>query len=109
MKTELPEPAGYYRPTRARELREQADRLERRTQNAGRTLVAFLAAGCLLFAGALTGWYRVLPELLIIPAAGIAGALVGVLNRRTERLRAEADALEAEHAARHGTLPDEAS
>ena len=103
MKTDLPEPAEYYRPARARELREEAARLER----GGRTFQVGLGLSCLIgLGGMLAGhgeWFTLMALLPL--AVGSTIALYVALPLRAHRLRAEAEALEAEHAARYGALP----
>src|SRR5437763_15196988 len=112
MKTELPEPADYYRPARARELREKAARLERWSRRTvGLWLVSVLGwvGWCFLayhFLGPVTG------DAALSVLAGVAAAFVVAAagcSRGAVRFKNQAAALEAEHAARYGSLPDEVS
>jgi hypothetical protein len=98
----LPAPDDYYRPERARELRDQADRLETRGfwLSAAGMVLLFASGPALVF----VLWN---PVLLLLPAAltlALSWGRAG-LRRRLAGLRAEADALEAEHQARYGALP----
>jgi len=118
MKTDLPEPAEYYRATRARELRETAARLERwaggpaKLQRVQRYPGVFGCLSVTFTAPVLIVAAIVARHSVILPiAVGLAAApwVPGILFARAERLRAEADRVEAEHAARYGVLPDEVS
>jgi hypothetical protein len=107
MKTTLPAPEEYYRPARARELRERAARLERwidhRWRLAPLCLSLLGAALCaLIFAFSFLG-----PLLLGLGLALTVEllALVAGCLRAPARLREQAAALEAEHQARYGALP----
>jgi hypothetical protein len=107
MKTALPASEEYYRLTRARELRRKAD------------LTASWARGpcvCIAVAVWALAYFLALRVAASVPGAAalllllpvLGGLLVLLLDelfRRALRLRAEADALEAEHQARYGDLP----
>jgi hypothetical protein len=116
MKTELPEPAEYYRPTRARELREKAARLERQKRFLVRsTWGSALASGMLVFLFPYV--IRTGSDLSALWLGGtflfFVAVALGLVVRRVDtdeamrHSQAEADRLEAEHAARYGALPDE--
>ena len=104
---DLPAREEYYRPTRARELLRQAKRLQTKWRRFRTVTPWLLWAGmvaaswtapepwrngtCLLFGGLI---------LLIL------GCDWSVIPRRCHRLIEEAAALDAEHQARYGQLPD---
>ena len=108
MKPDLPEPAAYYRPTRARELRAKAARLEGLAVCCGiAALLAILAipGAVIWLAGdgdAAVGLAGLAAALAVL-VAGLGGC--GALRQRACGVRDQADALEAEHEARHGALP----
>jgi hypothetical protein len=117
MKTALPASEEYYRLTRARDLREKAERW---------TLVARICKGSSLVSlliavvygtaasGLLGGGWEVLGEFFQWSStAGISLLLAGALYslkcgflEKSGNLRQDADALEVEHQARYRALPD---
>jgi hypothetical protein len=113
MKTELPEPAEYYRPTRARELRQRAAWLAARQY----LLLGLAGAGVLGITILLGVGHVLLPDSWFVLAFGVLPGLPVSLalitripaacRRQSTGLCAEADRLEAEHVARFGSLPDE--
>src|SRR5437588_1632109 len=105
MKTQLPELTDYYRPNRARELREKAARLERGVSAAlGVFLVGAIGAACvqLLIGNLMTG---VSLACLFLPLTWFAYPIYATVRRRASEMKDKAGALEAEHAARYGALP----
>src|SRR5437868_6315256 len=99
MKTDLPQPAEYYRPSHARELRERAARLERWCSPGIRIVTTWLAASAAIATVALRFFYhRDAGEWLL--AALVLSCAVNAARGRAARFRAQADGLEAEHAAR---------
>jgi hypothetical protein len=112
MNTELPAPEDYYRLTRARELREKADRLEARvallekwTRSPTRLPLIILCPTLFLVVGR---WLWKLDHLyiyLIVLGFPVAVTAPERVRRRADELREEADHLEAEHQARYGELP----
>src|SRR3954469_13744498 len=115
MKTDLPQRAEYYRPARARELRERAALLRCTRLPAalaaaasGNSAAALLACWLCLPAIEKLGEAALLVALLI--GAGLVSApflVAGCVVRRAGACLAGAAALEAEHAARYGSLADE--
>ena len=110
MKTALPERAEYYRPTRARELREKAERLGKWHHTCWcmcrLMLLQFGSIALALYVLELLGFRHAFGLGSVI--AGTLGAGIPLwlsLRRSAQRLRQEADALEAEHAVRYGSLP----
>jgi hypothetical protein len=119
MKTAQPR-EEYYRPARARELRERATKLEDWPLNTLGILSATLAAPALAIALnwilLLSNWCegRVGSRLLwkaSLPVCGLISLAIGSLywtlwlQSWIQAKRKEAAALEAEHQARHGALP----
>jgi hypothetical protein len=115
MKTTLPAREEYYRPARARELREKAARLDARAPQALRGISLSLSW---LAGGIVQGWWllhfsfhgtRYLLNWRVILLA-VSLAVLAVLSEkcrtgllsRIQILRQGADALEAEHQARYG-------
>jgi hypothetical protein len=101
----------YYRPRRARELRDRAERLE--TWRQGLLLLLILGPGVLLHPATLLALaVLVLTHLGIIQllwggilAAGVVSGLLrwrAWLGAAADRCEAEAALLEAEHRERHG-------
>lgn len=98
----------YYRPRRAAELRQEAERLEalhRRFSRAWRSLVFIAALLCLAAflqaPSAPLGWV-ILTFFAIRGVSEAAGARIRAhLGKRADRLHAEAAALEAEHQGRY--------
>src|SRR3954463_4323954 len=102
MKTELPDRADYYRPTRARELRRKAARLRRRGW-------LLLFGDLVLFSNLLTGPLTTQGEAWGYAALAFVGSLIVLvvvlehLGERCRCLRVEAGFLEGEHTARYGS------
>jgi hypothetical protein len=101
MKTDLPERAEYYRPTRARELRDEAAWL------AQFRVVIALAIGSVVLLLGLGLFGLGAGGFLLLSLPLVVGKPWDSLSQRAARLRAEAEALEAEHAARYGSPPNE--
>jgi hypothetical protein len=115
MNTELPAREDYYRLTRARALREKADRLDWSRGSVGALCAFFVPIvflGCSFAAGILeTGLWNYPGRGVALPfVMGLIFVPVGFGIYRMETmitsLRSEADALEAEHPARYGALPE---
>src|SRR5689334_10437168 len=111
MQPNLPAPNEYHRPTLARELRRKADRLDLCCRlQIGSGCVA-LAATVILYGWMAHGLFELpvqLPTWALLFLTASLGAAGGwavsnpALSDRARRLRAEADDLDREHAARYG-------
>ena len=91
----------YYRPQRAAELRRKAERLERWSPlRVSKRLDLLALLALVLGLLAQVEGYSLLVLALMTISVGLK-----LLQVRASRLHSQADALEAEHQARYGTLP----
>jgi hypothetical protein len=102
MNAKLPAREEYYRPARARELREKAARLEQWSYLCAVPLVILFAPVVSVAVWLDLWWLRALGTG---SAFVIAMLIPSVLPKRAERLRKDAEALEAGHQVRYGALP----
>jgi hypothetical protein len=98
MRTTLPAREDYYRPARARELRERASRLERWVWGPLGFYLASVPVCPYFEAGSVAGF-------VFLPVTLAVLGICARCYRRARQQRDEAAALEAEHQARYGALP----